>query len=68
MPEFLLIDGPLAGQMLSFDDAPLRGELVEVEVVDVGQTDIPRHGYVVESSARWRRPGRLRHSVTDGAA
>ncbi len=68
MPEFLLIDGPLAGEMLSFAEAPVRGELIEVEVVDVGQQDIPRHDYVVESAARWRRPGRLRHSVRRGAA
>ena len=68
MPEFLLIDGPLAGQVLAFDDAPALGELIEVEVVDVGQHDVLRHDYVVESGARWRRPGRLRHSVRSGAA
>ncbi len=68
MPEFLLIDGPLAGQVLSCVDAPGHGELVEVEVVDIDQEDIPRHDYVVESTARWQRPGRLRHSVRSGAA
>ena len=68
MPEFLLIDGPLAGQVLSCVEAPVRGALLDIGVVDVGQEDLPRHGYVVESAARWRRPGRLRHARTDGAA
>ena len=59
MPQFLLVDGPLAGQTLTFDDAPGRGEHVEV----VGEPGRPGagHGYVVESPAQWRRPGRLRH-------
>jgi len=68
MPEFLLVDGPLAGQLLTCDDAPERGELLEVEVVDVGQHETPRHDYVVESAPRWRRPGRLRHQVDHPAA
>ncbi len=67
MPDYLLVDGPLAGQLLSCADAPATGELLAIEVTDVGQEDAPLHDYVVEAAARWRRPGRLRHAVENVA-
>ena len=61
MPEYVCIDGPLDGERLGTSDAHDAGEVIEIEVVDVVQSDVPRFAYEVETAATYRRPGRLRH-------
>lgn len=61
MPSYLLVDGPLDGEVLGTSDAHEAGEVLEVEVVDVAQVEVPRFRYAVETIAEFRRPGRLRH-------
>ncbi len=61
MPTYLFVDGPLDGEMIGTSDAHEAGDVLEVEVVDVVQTDVPRFRYTVERTAAFQRPGRLRH-------
>lgn len=61
MPEYLFIDGPLSGELLGSPEPHEPGEVIEVEVVDVGQLHSPTFAYTVETVAAYRRPGRLRH-------
>ena len=65
MPEYVLIDGPLAGQSLASSELHALGERLVVEVVDVVQAadDVPRYDYLVDSAPIGGLPGRLRHSV-----
>lgn len=64
MPEYRIVDGPLAGQSLVSTEAHVRGETVLVELVDVGQPadEVLRYAYVVDSAPASDRPGRLRHA------
>ncbi len=61
MPTYLFVDGPLDGEMIGTSDAHDTGDVLEVEVVDVAQSDAPRFRYTVETTAAFQRPGRLRH-------
>lgn len=66
MPEFLFLDGPLAGQLLVSTDPHVEGELLEVEVVDAVQLEVPRHPYLVSALPSHDRPGGLRHAGPSG--
>jgi hypothetical protein len=75
MPEYVFVDGPLAGQTLGSSEPHAAGDTLAVEVVDIAQCpdDIPRFDYLVESEPDECRPGRLRHATprpapTDGRA
>lgn len=59
MAEYTILDGPLAGLVVDLDARP--GELVDVEVTDVGQAaeDHRPHPYRVESAG-------LRHLAPSG--
>lgn len=63
MPEYVLVDGPLAGQSYGSSDRHKHGETVVIEVVDVAQSaeDVPRYDYLVDALPVGVRPGRLRH-------
>lgn len=64
MPEYVFVDGPLAGQSLGSSDPLVAGELLAVEVVDVGQGlgGVPMFEYVVDVEADEDEPGVLRHT------
>lgn len=64
MPEYLFIDGPLAGQSLGSSDPHSAGDVLAVEVVDVAQVDddVPTFDYYVESGPGDHVPGRLRYA------
>ena len=64
MPEYVLVDGPLAGHTFGSSDGHARGERIAIEVVDVAQGpgDAPRYDYLVESLPAGGRPGRLLHA------
>lgn len=60
--EYVFLDGPLAGQVLSVTDVHADGDRIEVGVVDVlDSADTPSFVYRVNSSARHPDPGTLRH-------
>jgi hypothetical protein len=63
VPEYVLVDGPLAGQCYGSSERHAPGETVVVEVVDVVQApeDVPRYDYLVDSLPVGALPGRLRH-------
>ncbi len=65
MPEYLFVDGPLAGQSLNSGDPLVAGEVMAVEVVDVGQDvdDLPVFDYVLDSPPDDDEPGLLRHAT-----
>jgi hypothetical protein len=71
MPQYVCVDGPLAGHVFDWRDSPGVGETVTVGVVDVGQDDLvlgpPEVDYVVERSAGPREAGRLRSLAHRGA-
>jgi len=62
MPEYLFVNGPLAGQAITSSDAHVPGEILAVEVVDVAQDPdaIPWYDYLVEALPDPDGPGRLR--------
>ncbi|NTW41279.1 MAG: hypothetical protein HGA44_15635 [Cellulomonadaceae bacterium] len=63
VPDYVFVDGPLAGQTLLSDETHDEGELVAIEVMDVAQEPelIPRYDYYVETLADLDAPGTLRH-------
>lgn len=65
MPDYVFLDGPFAGQTLGSPDAHTEGELLVVELVDVGlDADVSQlHDYRVESCADAETPGLLRHVI-----
>jgi hypothetical protein len=71
MPQYVCLDGPLAGHVFDWRDTPAAGETVTVGVVDVGQDDTalgpPEADYQVERSAGPRTAGRLRFLAHRGA-
>jgi hypothetical protein len=71
MPQYVCLDGPLAGHVFDWRDTPSTGETVTVAVVDVGQDDVvlgpPEADYLVERSAAPREAGRLRFVTHRGA-
>ncbi|HQY34736.1 hypothetical protein [Actinotalea sp.] len=62
MPEYLFVNGPLAGQAITSNDPHTPGDLLAVEVVDVDQhpDDVPLYDYYVETLPDPQGPGRLR--------
>ncbi|HEY3436987.1 MAG TPA: hypothetical protein VGK35_04800 [Actinotalea sp.] len=62
MSEYHLIDGPLEGHTLGSNDPHAEGEVLSIEVVDVGQElgAVEIHSYYVEMTAQPCAPGRLR--------
>jgi hypothetical protein len=71
MPQYVCLDGPLAGHVFDWRDAPVAGETVTVGVVDVGQDDLvqgpPEADYRVERPAGSWEAGRLRFLAHRGA-
>jgi hypothetical protein len=71
MPQYVCLDGPLAGHVFDWRDTPSAGETVTVAVVDVGQDDVvqgpPEADYLVERAAAPREAGRLRFLTHRGA-
>ncbi len=71
MPQYVCLDGPLAGHVFDWRETPRAGETVTVAVVDVGQDDLalgpPEVDYLVERSAGPREAGRLRSLAHRGA-
>ena len=65
-PQYVFLDGPLAGQSLSSPDAHLDGDRIDVGVVDVFQSvdEAPSYLYAVDAQARSGNPGRLRYVRT----
>ena len=65
MPEYVLVDGPLAGQVLGSSDHHLIGEALLIEVVDIAQApeDVPRYDYRVATEPAGACPGSLRQAV-----
>lgn len=63
MPEYVLVDGPLAGHAVDSSCRHEPGETVVIEVVDVAQSpdEVPRYDYRVDRAPTDARPGRLRH-------
>lgn len=63
MPEYVLVDGPLAGQAVDSSSPHEPGETVVIEVVDVAQSpdEVPRYDYRVDRVPTDARPGRLTH-------
>lgn len=66
MPEYVLIDGPLAGHSLGSSEVHAAGDTLAIEVVDIAQSpdEIPRYDYFVESGPGETQPGRLRHAAS----
>jgi hypothetical protein len=64
MPQYVCLDGPLAGHVFDWRDTPATGDTLTVGVVDVGQDDVllgpPEADYLVERSPAPPEAGRLR--------
>ncbi|GAA2724228.1 hypothetical protein [Cellulomonas aerilata] len=71
MPQYVCLDGPLAGHVFDWRDSPSAGETLTVGVVDVGQDDLllgpPEADYLVERPAAPTEAGRLRFVSHRGA-
>jgi hypothetical protein len=71
MPQYVCLDGPLAGHVFDWRDTPVAGDTLTVGIVDVGQDDLllgpPEADYRVEATALPPAAGRLRFVSHRGA-
>ncbi|WP_258723632.1 hypothetical protein [Cellulomonas sp. NS3] len=68
MPEYVFVDGLLAGNVSNWSEAATLGEVVTVRVVDVGQraSEAPEADYCVAHIATGAGPGELRFVAARG--